>query len=138
MFYSHFDERAVVMVVMVAVSTHLLLSILMLHTGVHFGLAGMVCLSDIVVRMHALVHAMAAAVAKALADASPSDFVFEFRAPLSSSASASLTASHFPSSADVRFSAQQLQFIFRDMIAFVRCVSSSVLCVYMSVFVSSC
>ena len=103
-----------------------------LHAGAYMWRPGLACLSDSIVRMHALVHAVAAAVAKPLSDASDSNPVFMPAAPPSASASspppaaaaAAAVAVAFlsPSSADVRSSAQQLQFLFRDMIAFVRYV----------------
>ena len=108
-----------------------------LHAGAYMWRPGLACLSDSIVRMHALVHAVAAAVAKPLSDASDSNPVFMPAAPPSASASspppsaaaaaaaaAAAVAGAFlsPSSADVRSSAQQLQFLFRDMIAFVRYV----------------
>jgi hypothetical protein len=87
--------------------------------------AGLACLSDSIVRLHALVHAVAAAVAKALPGASDSNPAFVLSTPLSASASSPppTAAAAAAAAADVRSSAQQLQFIFRDMIAFVRCVS---------------
>ncbi len=95
--------------------------------------AGLACLSDSIVRLHALVHAVAAAVAKALPGASDSNPAFVLSTPLSASASSppptaavAAAAAAAAAAADVRSSAQQLQFVFRDMIAFVRCVCARV------------
>jgi hypothetical protein len=96
--------------------------------GAYAGLmwrAGLACLSDSIVRLHALVHAVAAAVAKALPGTSDSNPAFVLSTPLSASASSpppTAAAAAAAAAADVRSSAQQLQFVFRDMIAFVRCV----------------